>query len=250
MGSRISDGAAADDRLGPAAHRLFQAQGLAVAIALTLAAPALAAEEAGGCPAGAARVELVLEDPPPVLSAAGRIVPPEGGAAAPPGARLHHLGLTTSRVAWGSEMETRWREGEGGICARPARVTLRLAQTEHRIRIAREIPEGGCLWRAVEAHERRHVAVNRATLRHAAAEARQAAEAWAGRAEGRGPTMEAAVAALQEGLRQAIEPALAGMRKAREAAHAAIDTPEEYARLGRICPEDRARLRARLGRPG
>ena len=189
---------------------------------------------------------LAVEDPAPVLSAASGTTALHAATGLPQTARLHHLGLTTSRVEWGSEIDTRWREAPGGICARPARVGLRLAQTEHRVRLASEIPQGGCLWRAVEAHERRHVAVNQATLRRAAIAVRRAAEAWAPRAEGDGATVEAAVGQLQEGLRQAIEPALAAMRQARDAAHAAIDSPEEYARLSRICPEDQKRLRAAL----
>lgn len=192
------------------------------------------------------RVTLALSDPAPTLSADSGTAALHAATGLPQGARLHHLGLTISRVEWGSEIETRWRQGAGAVCARPARLGLRLAQTEHRIRIAREIPAGGCLWQAVEAHERRHVAVNQATLRRAATAMRQAAEAWAPGAVATGPDAEAAVARLQEGLRQAIEPALAAMRAAREAAHAEIDSPAEYARLSRICPEDQKRLRAAL----
>jgi hypothetical protein len=211
---------------------------------LLLAAGAARAE---GCPAGPVRVTLALADPAPVLSAEAGTAALQAASGLPRAARLHHLGLTASRVEWGSDIETRWRETPGGTCARPARIGLRLAQTEHRIRIASEIPRGGCLWRTVEAHERRHVALNQATLRQAATAMRRAAEAWAPRAEGRGPDVEAAVARLQVGLRQAIEPALASMRAAREAGHAAIDSPEEYARLSRICPADQALLRRALG---
>ena len=193
------------------------------------------------------RVELALRDPPPVLSAEAGTAALHAMTGVPQSAGLHHLGLTTSRVEWTSEIDTRWQLTRDGICARPARISLRLAQIEHRLRIAREIPRGGCLWQAVAAHERRHAAVNQATLRRAAAAVRRAAEAWAPQAEGRGPTVDAAVVALQEGLREAIEPALAAMRRAREAAHAAIDTPEEYARLSRICAGDQMVLRRRLG---
>lgn len=196
------------------------------------------------------RVVLSVVDPAPMLSAEAGTAALHAATGLPQTARLHHLGLTTSRVEWGSEIETRWRgtpgAGDGGICVRPARVGLRLAQTEHRISLAREIPRDGCLWRAVEAHERRHVAVNQATLRRAATAMRRAAEAWAPRAEARGADVEAAVAELQQGLRRAIEPALAELRQARDAAHAAIDSPEEYARLSHICPDDQKRLRAAL----
>lgn len=190
---------------------------------------------------------LSLADPAPLLSVTDGAAALQAASGQPQAARLHHLGLTASRVEWSGEIETRWREGPEGICARPARIGLHLAQTEHRIRIASEIPAGGCLWRAVEAHERRHVAVNQATLRQAAAAMRRAAEAWAARAEARGPEVDAAVARLQAGLRQAVEPALEAMRAARAAGHAAIDSPAEYARLARLCPADQALLRRALG---
>ncbi|MFC7475577.1 hypothetical protein ACFQS7_14490 [Dankookia sp. GCM10030260] len=193
------------------------------------------------------RVTLAVTDPMPTLSAIDGTAALQAASGLPQAARLHHLGLTASRVEWGSEIDTRWRETPGGTCARPARIDLRLAQTEHGIRIAREVPRGGCLWRAVEAHERRHTALNQATLRRAATAMRRAAEAWAPRAEGHGPDAAAAVAQLQAGLRQAIEPALAAMRAARDAGHAAIDSPEEYARLSRLCPADQAVLRRALG---
>lgn len=193
------------------------------------------------------RVTLTLEDVPPAPAVAEDMAQLHAGTGVPQTAHLHHLGLTTSRVTWGSEIDARWREMPGGgICARPVGIALRLTQAEHRIAIAREIPLGGCLWRAVEAHERRHVAVNEATLRRAAAAMREAVEAWAVRASGTGADAEAAVARLQAGLREAIEPALETMRRARDAAHAAIDSPEEYARLSRICPADQQTLRRRL----
>jgi len=223
---------------------------LALGLLLTgLAGAARAEEGVAACPDGEPRVSLALVDPPPRLSTDQGVAALHAESGAPRSATRHQLGLTASRVEWRSEIETRWREGPGGICAAPGRITLQLAQTEHQIRIAREIPRGGCLFRAVEAHERRHAAVNQETLRHAAAEMRRAAEGWAARAEGRGPTVDAAVAALQAGLRESIEPALAAMRRAREAAHAAIDTPDEYLRLSRICAEDQAVLRGRLSRP-
>ncbi|WP_043341603.1 hypothetical protein [Belnapia moabensis] len=193
---------------------------------------------------------MTVTDPAPVVSHSLGIDGLHGESGQPRSPGLHHLALTTSRVEWQSEIETRYREDAGGVCARPARIALGLLQTEHLIRIAGEIPRGGCLWREVLAHERRHVAVNRRTLHAAAARARAATEAWAMRAEGRGATFDEAMAALQEGLRQAIEPALAGMRDARETAHGRIDSRAEYERLGEVCPADQRRLREALQASG
>jgi hypothetical protein len=159
----------------------------------------------------------------------------------------HHLGLTLSRVEWRSEITVRSRGPQGGpVCGVPAEVRLRLVQAEHTIRLARELPRGGCLANEVMAHERRHVEVNRRTLREAAAELRSVARAWMARAEARAADVGAAALALQDELGQVLEPVLERLRTARDAAHAAIDSDEEYRRLGRVCPEDQRRLRAAL----
>jgi hypothetical protein len=128
----------------------------------------------------------------------------------------------------------------------PAELRIRLLHAAHTIRLAREVPPGGCLAAEVLAHERRHAEVNRRTLREAATELRALARAWAARAETRAPDVNTAAIALQEELGQVLEPALARLRAAREAGHAAIDTPEEYQRLSRVCPEDQRRLRQAL----
>lgn len=161
-------------------------------------------------------------------------------------ANHHHLGVTTSRVDWESEVEARVVSASGRACARPERVSLDLRHTEHRVRIASELPRGSCLFRETEKHERRHVSVNRATLRRAAADAEAAVRNWAAQAVGRGGTEAEATAALQAGLRDAIAPAMETMRKARDAAHGRIDSPEEYRRLGRVCADDQRALRERL----
>lgn len=173
----------------------------------------------------------------------------QAGGSEEAGLHLHHLGLTLSRVEWRSEITVRSQGPSGGpVCARPSEVRLRLIHAEHTIRLARELPRDGCLAREVLAHERRHVAVNRRTLREAAEALRATAVAWAARAEARAPDVGAAALALQDELAEAVEPVLARLRAAREAGHAAIDTAEEYQRLGRVCPQDQRRLRAALNR--
>ena len=163
------------------------------------------------------------------------------------GGSAHHLGLTVSRVEWRSEITVRSRGPERGpVCALPAEVRLRLVHAEHTIRLAREVPPGGCLAGEVLAHERRHAEVNRRTLRDAGAELRGLARTWAARAEFRAADVNTAAQALQDELAQAVEPVLERLRAARDAGHAAIDSPEEYRRLGRVCPDDQRRLRTAL----
>ncbi len=199
-------------------------------------------------PREAPMVSVELMDPEPrVLPAvpAARLREEVGGV--PEGEFPHHLGLTVSRVEWRSEITVRSRGADRGpVCALPAEVRLRLMHAEHSIRLAREVPAGGCLAGEVLAHERQHVEVNRRTLRAAAAELRSVARGWAARAEQRAPDLNAAANALQDDLTRAVEPVLKRLRDAREAGHAAIDTPEEYRRIGRTCPEDQRRLRNAL----
>jgi hypothetical protein len=219
----------------------------AALLSLLLLLPGLAE---AACPSrGQPAIRFELDDPEP------RVLPPvpaaelaarHGGA---PASGHHHLGLTTTTVAWRAEMQLRVQsEPGGGVCAVPAELRLSLVHREHSIRLAAEIPPEGCLAREVLAHERRHVEVNRRTLREAAGAVRGVAERWAARAESRAPTAEAAGAELQRDLERAMAPVLERLRSAREAAHDAIDSEEEYRRLGRVCPEDQQRLRAAFGR--
>jgi hypothetical protein len=217
--------------------------------AAQLPAPTPLPTQAAACPArGTPLVHLDLVDPEP------RLLPPlsarqlriEAGGSVD-GPFPHHLGLTVSRVEWRSEITVRSRGAQGGaVCAVPAELRIRLMHAAHTIRLAREVPPGGCLAAEVLAHERRHAEVNRRTLREAATELRALARAWAASAETRAPDVNAAAIALQEELGQVLEPALARLRAAREAGHAAIDTTAEYQRLSRICPEDQRRLRQSL----
>jgi hypothetical protein len=195
----------------------------------------------------AAVVALVsLDDPEPSLDTGAGREALRAEDATPRSAAHRHLGVTTSRVEWQSEVEARIERASGLACARPERVSITLRHAEHSVRIARELPRAGCLFRETEAHERRHVAVNRATLRRAAAEMEAAAQRWAASAAGRGATEQAAMAELQAGLRAAIAPAMDAMQASRDTAHREIDRPEEYARLGRVCPEDHRALRERM----
>ena len=215
---------------------------LAAAAAALLAAGEAAAQPE--CPpTRPPRVEVALSDPEPSLDLGSGMEALRAEDGTPRNAAHRHLGVTTSRVEWQSEMEARVESASGRACARPERVAISLRHVEHSVRIARELPRGGCLFRETEAHERRHVAVNRATLRRAAAEVEAAARNWAASAVGRGATEQSAVAALRDGLRRAIAPAMDAMQAARDAGHQDIDRPEEYRRLGSVCPDDQKAIR-------
>jgi hypothetical protein len=212
---------------------------------LLLATLALLPVAAGAaCPEPGAEIALRREDPEPTVTAAPMPALRTQMAEAQ-GPHGQHLGVTSSRVEWRTELSARYlRQPDGSVCAVPDRIAIELVHVEHTIRIAAEIPEDGCLWREVLGHERRHVAVNRATLREAEAAVGRAVRAWARQAVARAPDAEAATAALQASLRRAVEPSLAAMRRARARGHARIDTPAEYDRLARVCPGDQRRLPA------
>jgi hypothetical protein len=218
---------------------------LAAAVAALAATAATAAAEPE-CPPMRPRVAVALDDPDPSFDASLGMEALRAEAAAPSSAAHQHLGVTTFRVEWRSEVEARVVTAGGRVCARPERVSLTIRHVEHSVRIARELPRGGCLFRQTEAHEQRHVAVNRATLRRAAAEVEAKVRSWAVTAVGRGPTEQAAAEALRADLRRAITPAMEAMQEVRDAAHRRIDRPEEYRRLGRVCPSDQKLLRERL----
>jgi hypothetical protein len=228
--------------------------GCAALLVIALAAEGARAEGAASAPAcpprGTPVLSVELVDPEPrVLSplSAATLRAEAGGE--DDGPFPHHLGLTISRVEWRSEITVRSRGPQGGpVCAVPAEVRLRLVQAEHTIRLAREVPPGGCLAGEVLAHERRHAEVNRRTLREASSELRSIARAWAARAEKRASDAGAAALALQDELGEVLDPVLDRLRTARDAAHAQIDSQAEYRRLSRVCASDQARLRAALRR--
>jgi hypothetical protein len=223
-----------------------------LALALLASAPA-PATAAPACPVRAPRIRMAVVDKPVRVIHDQSVEAMHAESGQRRTARRHHLALTTSTVEWQSELNahvTRSESGAGQVCAVPAEVILTLVEAEHRISIAAEVPYGGCLWREVLAHERRHAEANRRSLDVAARAARAAATAWAAEATGRGASVEAAMGRLQAGLRRSIEPSLAAMRAERARAHAKIDTPEEYRRLSRVCPADQVKLAARLGAAG
>lgn len=228
--------------------------GASGAVLLLLSAGAAMAQPA--CPPrGSPALNVSLSDPeprvlPPLPAARLREIAEGDDAMAEAGPPLHHLGLTLSRVEWRSEITVRsGPAAAAGVCAVPSEIRLTLVHAEHIIRLAREIPRGGCLAGEVLAHERRHAEVNRRTLREAADGLRAAARAWAQRAEARAPDVGAAALLLQDQLAAAVEPVLERLRTARAVQHAAIDTPAEYRRLGRVCPGDQRRLRFTTAEP-
>lgn len=219
---------------------------LSTALAL---APVLAAAEPVACPVPGPRIVVTVMDPAPSISHDVSVDALHAQSGQARTTLSHHLGLTRLRVEWRTQVVARVAPGPEGVCAVVAEARLTLVHAEHRILIAREIPAGGCLYREVEEHERRHVAVNRTALAEAAPAARRVLEAWAAGAEARAPTAEAATALLREGLNRALEPVAAAVLERRAAAHRAIDTVEEYNRLYRSCALDQIRLQDRLRGP-
>lgn len=220
-----------------------------VAAASLLSAPAHAQPACTAQRSAPPQVEVVLLDPQPRLSRDTTVSALHALSGLPQRADFHHLGVTVVRMEWRSEMQISLATSSDRICAVVARVRVTLAHVDHRILIAREIPQGSCLYEEVEMHERRHVAANRQALRDAAVPARRALEAWALGAEAQAATAEGAREALASGLQATMRPLIAAVQERRDAANRAIDSPEEYRRIARSCGVDHMRLQDRLRNP-
>jgi hypothetical protein len=195
------------------------------------------------------QVEVVILNPQPRLSRDTTVSALHGLSGQPQRANFHHLGVTVLRMEWRGEVQLSVATDPQGICAVVTRVRVTLAHVGHRILIAREIPQGGCLYQEVETHERRHVAANRRALREAVAPVGRALEAWAANAETRAATAEAAREALLSGLQATMTPLIAAVQERRDVANRAIDSPEEYRRIAQSCGVDQLRLQDRLRNP-
>jgi hypothetical protein len=141
------------------------------------------------------------------------------------------------------ELDARLRMSFGGLARAEERcVWLAEAVVEvtlsPRIYIARELPEGSCLFDAVMEHERQHARIDREEL---AGGEERLEDAIAEAARRAGPVLAVGRAAEQmsEEIATAVEAAfrraLAEVERHRQVRQQAIDTPAEYARIGARC---------------
>jgi len=154
------------------------------------------------------------------------------------------LGLTEHRIGLDFDGLTAiTAPAEGGICVGFRDGTLTLPVVA-RIRIASEIPVGGCLDREAIAHERKHHRLGlelihdhaRNLERRLAAELMERPLAFAGTAD--------PVAAAFDRLRAIFEPERIRFDETYTREQLRLDTPSEYQRVLDACPGEQQRLLA------
>ena len=134
------------------------------------------------------------------------------------------------------------RLADGVYCAAPASITGKFGFQAMTVAVARELPQGSCIFKEVLAHEMRHVAADLETLAEFAPVARQRMEEAAARGGPvRGVAQAQVVAALDARLKAAMTAAVNDFSRRRDQRQAAIDTKAEYDRVARACHGEVAR---------
>lgn len=157
------------------------------------------------------------------------------------------LGVTQMSMSGGLNVNIEGNpRSDGMFCwsVKTLEITVKAASTVY---IAAEIPRESCLWREVQEHEAKHIAVNRqhfqqfaALIRPQALDATRRTMVAAGGAE--------AKAFFQAALDNVVQDAQARFEAAVLDQHREIDTTEEYNRVSKAC--DTAEMRAVLSRAG
>ncbi|WP_374384712.1 hypothetical protein [Dongia sp.] len=155
-----------------------------------------------------------------------------------PGDRsIYSMGLTRTEWSTSASIRMQGRPYKGGYCWSIVALEMTLIE-QPTISIAKEIDRDSCSWKAVLAHERKHVAYNKrqrealqAVLPGKLQPALSGAETF--------KSSKDASASFTALAKKALEPLLkeASVRHQREQKRV-IDTEAEYARVDAACPED------------
>lgn len=157
--------------------------------------------------------------------------------ALPSAQSIYSMGLTRTEWSTSANIRMQGRPYKGGYCWSIVALELTLIE-EPTIRIAKEIERDSCSWKAVMAHERKHVAYNarqrealRAVLPGKLQPALSGAETF--------KSGKDASASFTAKAKKVLEPLLveAGARHQREQKKV-IDTEAEYARVDASCPDE------------
>ena len=218
--------------------------GLAVAWAvLTGAGPARAGDD-GGCPPRPAGLSVAVESTIAPTSyrhdldrgQLGRLFRRTSAAAAAAQTRDRAvLGLTVVATATTvtARLVTR-RRPDGAYCSWLGELRGTLSITSQAVYVARDFTSDSCAYRAIRAHEARHVQVNTETVRAHLDELERSLRAVAlstGPLVSREPPGNVLPAALQ----QAIDAVQDRMEHQRLTRNAALDTPEIYRATEQLC---------------
>jgi len=121
-------------------------------------------------------------------------------------------------------------------CAQLVRTTVKVDWITT-VYLARELEPGSCPLAAVQAHEAKHVALDRELLPMMKQDVETAVRGVT-RAPVWGTSANEAMAALKARIEQAAKAAIDDFEKQRDARQLLIDTPEEYDRVSASCGKD------------
>jgi hypothetical protein len=149
------------------------------------------------------------------------------------------LGLTHSRLGTEIAYAMSAVPAGSGYCITLDRVDVKITLAIT-VFLAKELKPGSCLYREAEAHEQKHVDLERKLLPVARARV-EVALAGVARRTVRGATIEAAGDQLQEQARKAVDAVLTDFAAEKKRQQLLFDTVEEYQKLSRRCSADEIR---------
>ncbi len=146
------------------------------------------------------------------------------------------MGLSSSRLDARLHFDFSVRQVSRQRCYYLSAIEAQLGYDYRLVQIAREIPEGSCLYDEIRRHEYKHVAVDEAAVRENLSYVASQLHAVA---NSLGVTKavddQQAQRRVDAALRAAIKPILAHVSALRSAAQDRVDTPAEYARVEQAC---------------
>jgi hypothetical protein len=216
-----------------------QATAAQATAAQATAAQATAAQATADCPGDPGidhDIELKIDIPEPRLHHDLGIAELNRKAPRGPGHRV--LGLAEAGLEFGWMVRFEWQPRGAGYCFWVRRTELAIRQPSPDIYVAREYRRSSCAYRAVLAHERRHMSISRAQINRYLPRLRWVLTSL------RIPTgerpifvasAEAAKTEVRALMKELAEPLFREMSQALRKAQAKLDSPASYRRLRKRC---------------
>ncbi len=219
--------------VSPAARLVVPALALGIALGLP---EARAAPECQGSPAIPYDIDLNIETPTARVRHDRGIA--ELGRMRLHGSRVRVLGLASIELDFGWRVGFEWRPEGDAFCFWVRRTELTVRHLSPEIYVAREYPRDSCSYRAILAHEQRHIRTSNDLINRYVPRLRWVLTSLripTGRRPARVDSLEQAKSEVQALMEDLAEPLFDEMAKALRAAQAKLDSPASYARLLRQC---------------
>ncbi len=201
-----------------------------------LAASAQATADCPGDPGIGHDIELKIDIPEPRLHHDLGIAELDRKAPHGPGKRV--LGLADTGLEFGWAVRFEWLARGAGFCFWVRRTELAVRHPSPDIYVAREYRRGSCPYRAILAHERRHMSTSRAQINRFLPRLRWVLTSLRIPTGARPifvPSAEAAKTEVRALMKQLAEPLFREIGQALRAAQAKLDSPASYRRLRKAC---------------